>query len=238
MKSSLAGFLFAVLCLVRPAAADDILVARWTFNDGLLKSDVGDFTLRQIDQETEPTLILANGQARLAPRGLLACDQINAKDMPRLAKAVTLWARLRIDSPVKNDAFLFGLRDTEGLGNWRHMILAMLARPEPAHSTGIFGHLSSGASVGSGPSSMISIQPGRFVSIALVFDAERREVTYFVDGETFVSRQRETTPLAEFTSLAVGRLKAEGLAALTIEELRVYSVALSPEWVAEIAPVK
>ena len=238
MKFSLVGFLFATLCLAHPAAAAEVLFARWTFSDGLLKSDIGNFTLRQVDDGNEPTLTVANGHAKLGPRALLVCEQINSKDMPQLAKAVTLWARLRIDAPAENDAFLFGLRDTEELGNWRNMVLAMLSRPTPANSTGIFGRVAAGANIGSGPSSMIPIMPGRFVSIGLVFDGEKRELTYVVDGRVVAAKHRDATSLADFTSLAVGRLKTEGLVPLTIDELRIYSVALSPEWVAEIAPSK
>lgn len=230
--------LLTLSCLAGSASAADILLARWTFSDGLLKSDIGGFTLRQVDDGNEPTLTLANGHAKLAPRALLVCEEINSMDMPQLAKALTLWARIRIDAPTENDAFLFGLRDMEGIGNWRNMILAMLARPEPANSTGVFGRVSAGANIGSGPSSMVPVVPGRFVSVGMVFDGEKRELTYVVDGRSVSAKHRDATALAEFTHLAVGRLKAEGLVPLTIDELRVYSVALSPEWVAEISPSK
>lgn len=230
--------LLGLFGLAAPAPAADILLARWTFSDGLLKSDVGDFTLRQVDDGAEPTLTLGGGQAKLGPRALLVCDQINAKDTPQLAEAVTLWARIRIDAPVRSDAFLFGLRDLEGTGNWRNMILAQLARPEPANSTGIFARIGPETNVGSGRSGMIPIIPGRFVSVALVFDGLKKEVTYVVDGVGVATRHHDATSLAGFTSLAIGRLKTEGLVPFTIDELRVYTVAFSPEWAAEIEPLK
>lgn len=235
MKTLLLG-LIVLSAFFASVSAADILVARWTFGDGLLKSDIGGFTLRQADEGNEPTLTLSNGHAKLGPRALLVCDEINSKDMPQLAKALTIWARIRLDAPAENDAFLFGLRDVEGMGNWRNMVLAMLARPEPANSTGIFGRTSAGANVGSGPSSMIPIVPGRFVSVGLVFDGVRREQSYIVDGSAVSMKHRDAASLADFTHLALGRLKAEGLVPLTIDELRIYSVALSPEWVADIIP--
>lgn len=238
MKTFFLGLFLALSGFATSVSAADILLARWTFSDGLLKSDIGGFTLRQIDEGAEPTLTIANGHAKLGPRALLICDEINSKDMPQLAKAITVWARIRIDAPAENDAFLFGLRDVEGMGNWRNMVLAMLARPEPANSTGIFGRTSAGTNVGSGPSSMLPIEPGRFVSVGLVFDGATREQSYIVDGRVVSLKHRDAASLADFTHFALGRLKTEGLVPLTIDELRIYSVALSPDWVADITPSK
>lgn len=240
MKSSfIASLLFFATFTPAIAASglDQYLVARWTFNDGSLESDRGGHLLAKRDFGRASTLEFTDGAARLGPGALLLCETINSHAHPKLAEATTIWARVRIDEPAQLDCFLFGFRDTAAAGDWKNMTLAAMSRPTPTDATGFFSVLKSGAQVASG-SRVLPVEAGRFVSIALVFDGAAKRITYLVDGTPVLSGHREATSLGEFTNLAVGRLKAAAGVAMTVDELRVYSVALSPEWVADIKAVK
>ena len=240
MKIHFYAGLLVLLSMITPAAAsglDQYLVARWTFNNRSLKSDRGDFVLRKLDIGREPTLEFIDGAARLGPGTLLVCDALNSSEHPALKESVTLWARVWIDSTVQKDCFLFGLRNHVPAGDWKNMTLVAMGRPEPINATGFFSTLRSGAQVASGSRGR-SAEPGRFVSLGLVFDGMAKSVTYVVDGKPVVSGHREAVSLADFSNFAIGRLKEAYGVSMTLDEVRVYSIALPSEWVADIKPVQ
>lgn len=231
---------FAAVCLLpglNASALDRHLVARWSFDRGSLQADSGGFTLRKVNVGREVSLMPGRDAVALDSGLLLSCDEINSEVFPGLRKAATLWARLRLDGDVTADGFLFGLSNVERGGDWADMALAVLARPEPLNSTGLYSRLEGGTTVTSGSRTVV-IESGRFVTLALVFDGVNRTATYYVDGKPVGSRFREEARLDPFRSFSVGRLKVAGGVSVTVDELRVYSVALPAEWVAEIEPVK
>ncbi|MDR1284420.1 MAG: LamG domain-containing protein [Opitutaceae bacterium] len=217
---------------------DHYIVARWTFNEGTLKPDVGGLELRRVAVGREPTTTFADGAVSLGPGAALVCEEINAAVLPGLTRAVTLWARLRIDAPPAHDNFLFGFRDQEKNTDWKNMTLAVLSRPAPEHATSFFSVLADGSIFSAGKQTL-PVEPGRFVSLAVIFDGASGTVTHLVDGRP-VSRQKRgaTLSLASFSNFAVGRLKTAGAVPMTVDEVRVYSIALSPEWADELEPVK
>ncbi|MFA6959194.1 MAG: LamG-like jellyroll fold domain-containing protein [Opitutaceae bacterium] len=219
------------------AGLDQYLVARWTFNDGSLKADKGGYLLRMLEIGSGSSLTVEKGQANLGRGTLLACENINSATMPKLGRNITIWARLRIDAPAPATAFLFGLRDQVPAGDWKNMVLAVRARDLPANATNAFVRFATGSQMNS-PSLSVALEPGKFVSVALVFDGDTKAVTYVVDGQSLVGKHKDAVALGDFNNFAIGRLKEAGAVAMTIDEVRIYSVALSPEWVADITPVK
>lgn len=239
MNTRLLAGLLALLSMISPLAAsglDQHLVARWSFNDQSMKSDRGNYTLVKRDAGRQATLELVDGAARLGPGALLVCDALDSRRHPGLRTAVTLWARVWMDTPAERDAFLFGLRAKTQPGDWGDMVLVAMARPQPPGASGFFATLGAGGRLASG-SRVLPVAPGRFVSMALVFDASSKSITYVVDGKTVISGDREAVDLADFNNFAIGRLKEAGGVGITVDEVRVYSIALSPEWIADIQPL-
>lgn len=220
---------------LQASALDRHLVARWSFDRGSLRADTGDFSLETRNVGREVSLSPSSDAVTLDSGVLLSCAEINSEAFPGLRKAVTLWARLKLEGDVTVDGFLFGFSGVEGGGDWNDMALALLMRPEPANSLRLFSKLDGGETVSSGSRS-VEVESGRFVTIALVFDGANRTATCYVDGKPVVSRFREKAQLKPFNNFSIGRLKLAGGVAVTVDELRVYSVALPAEWVAEIEP--
>lgn len=223
---------------------DQHLVARWSFNNAMfaddnLKSDVGSHALRVVRHGQDAEISFGDGAVTLGRGLLLVCESISSKDTPALSSSVTLWARMRVEQAASGDCFGFGLRATTAPGDWRDMVLATLHRPEPRHAIGFFArHLDMAHELTSGSRHHL-VEPGRWVTAALVFDGVRREVSYVVDGKVINGRHHDAATLATFTNFSLGRLKASGgNASLSFDEVRVYRVALSPEWIAEIQPTK
>ncbi|MDR1282969.1 MAG: hypothetical protein LBK99_19425 [Opitutaceae bacterium] len=218
------------------AGLDQYLVARWTFDKtNPLQSDTGNLTLRQSGTGRDQTLEFANGAAILGAGTTLVCEQINSKEKPGLAKAITIWARLRLASTAAPDSFLLGLRNETAKGDWRNMILAAHSRASGV--TGFFSTLAGNTQASSGSRSL-ALEPDRFVSLALVFDGSEKSLTCLVDGQPLAAKHKDALALADFNNFAIGRLKETGGTAMTIDEVRIYSIALSPEWVADLTPGK
>lgn len=217
------------------SALDRHLVARWSFDRGSLRAETGGFHLEKRNVGSEVALDPASDSVTLGSGVLLSCGEINSEAFPGLRKAATLWARLKLEGDVRADGFLFGFSGVDGGGDWDDMALALLMRPEPVNSLRLFSKLEGGATVSSG-SRAVEIESGRFVTIALVFDGENRVATCYVDGKPVVSRFREKARIRPFGNFSIGRLKLAGGVGVTVDELRVYSVALPAEWVAEIEP--
>ncbi|AHF94752.1 hypothetical protein OPIT5_25575 [Opitutaceae bacterium TAV5] len=240
--ASVATSLLALLCVtagavVRADGLDPYLVARWTFNDGTLKADQGGYILERKDWGSSPALDLANGQARIGSGTFLTCKKINSADQPDLARTVTLWVRLRIESPLANDAFLFGLRDQVDPGEWRNIVLCALGQPTQPGHTSFYSRLSN-KEICSRSSNLPELLPGDFRTLALVFDGNARTVTWYVDGQQLEGRHRDATALDAFNNFAIGRLKASASAPpMSVDEIRIYGIALTSEWIAEIDPV-
>lgn len=232
----LSSFLI-ISSLQAQSGLDQYLVARWTFNQGSLKSDQGDFSLRKLDFGTMPTLSFEDGVAKLGPGTLLVCEAINSTDQPDLAKAVTIWLRVRFDAPIVTDSFFFGLRNQSPAGDWAHMVLSALNRAKPENNTAFFTKLGSDANLSSG-SRNLPLEPGKFHTMALVFDGNTKTVTYLVDGQKLEGKHKDASALSAFNNFSIGRLKAAGAnPPASVDEVRLYSVALTPEWIAEIEPV-
>ncbi len=236
--------LLAASTSLAASGLDQHLVARWSFNNAMfaddnLKSDVGPHALRVVRHGQDAEISFGDGAVTLGRGLLLVCESISSKDTPELSSSVTLWARMRVEQAATGDCFGFGLRSKTAPGDWSDMVLTTLHRPEPRHATGFFArHLDMPNELTSGSRHHL-IEPGRWVTVALVFDGTKREVSYVVDGKVLNGRHHDAITLATFTNFALGRLKSTGgNASLSFDEVRVYRLALTPEWIGEIQPTK
>lgn len=220
------------------------LVARWTFNEPVvhdqnLQSDVGSHKFRQIRVGNNPSdYTFDNGTMTMGPGCLLVCESLSSETSPLLANSVTIWARLRLEQRPKFDCFAFGLRATPQPGDWDDMVFVALHRAEPQNASGFSARFLDRDSQLSSGSRYQFIEPARWVTVALVFNGTERKVTYIVDGNVVSGMHHDATSLAPFSNFALGRLKeAGGNPSISFDEVRIYSVALTPEWVLEIAPI-
>jgi hypothetical protein len=230
---------FAVICSCSLAEEplDKYLVARWTFNGGSLKSDVGNYPLRQMDWGSGPSLDLTNGEARIGRGTLLIAEGINSKALPKLTGTVTVWIRLMIETPIVNDSFFYGFRDQPEPGNWKNLVFCGLGQPgQPDHSS-LFCRFASKAQFGRS-STLPELKPGAYHNIAMVFDGNANTVTYYIDNQELSGRHKEATELDAFDNFAIGRLSASAASPeMVVDEIRIYSTALNSKWIAEIDPV-
>jgi|GEM_PF-1598504 len=228
-----------LLALITPASADftNEMIARWDFENGDDQPWTDEVSGKPMerrglgaDQTVERE---ANGLLKLGKGTLLFSRAVNSAEHPELTHGITLWARVRFHEKP-DAAFLFGLMATAQPGDWKDQTLIVRSLGEGKSGLGFFGQTQSGGELTNG-SALLPIPPDTVMNIALVYDGGRRRVTLYVNGEE-ISRHdpKWTPPLRDFEAVAVGRLNQHGRAALSIRELRVYSVPLSREWINEI----
>lgn len=239
--AALAAALFcSASAILQADGLDQYLVARWTFNDGTLKADHGGYILEQVDFGSKPGLEIINGQAHLKPGTLLASAKINSKDKPELKKTVTMWMRVKFEEPLSNDAFLFGLRDQVAPGAWKNIVFTALSANgggKTQNRATFFSRLHN-QEKSSRSSSLPEISAGEFHTLALVFDGNKKTVALLVDDTKLEHSHRDATSLDDFDNFGVGRLAGPAAPPpMIIEEIRIYSIALTPEWIGEIDPV-
>ncbi|MFA6960907.1 MAG: LamG-like jellyroll fold domain-containing protein [Opitutaceae bacterium] len=230
---------FAVIftCAFADEPLDKYLVARWTFNGGSLKSDVGNYKLRQMDWGSAPSLDFDKDAARIGRGTLLICDDINSKALPKLTSTVTIWIRVLFETPIVNDSFFYGFRDEPEPGNWKNLVFCGLGQPgQPDHSS-LFCRFASKAQFGRS-STLPEMKPGLFHNVAMVFDGNANSITYYVDSQELIGKHKEAASLDAFTNFAIGRLSASAASPeMVVDEIRIYGTALNSKWIGEIDPV-
>lgn len=236
-------FLFAGVVLLTSLSTyaqglDQSLVAKWTFKDGSLKSDFGDFVFDELgngEVEAGATSVTLRGHK------YLITPEVSSDKFPDLKKSVTIWARLKFDElPAENEANVFGFQAGQKAGDWADMVLSLVYRaPSPEISDPGFAflaHTPDPKELGVGRSRMQPATAGEFMNVALVFDGVTGMASMWVNG-VFASSQPSSVPeLVDFGSFGIGQLKAPGTPiTITFDEVRVYSVALEPQWLEEIS---
>lgn len=220
------------------------MVARWTFNDAkdeskALTDDVGGLKLiRQAIGQDTAFKLNSDGTVALGGGVILLCREINTQTekFSGLRSTVTIWARVRYtQNPKISPIFTMGLLNAVKPANWDQMTFTAFYKPE---GLGIYG-------IGKGPKNTIGMSSGflpyakdGFSRIAITFSGERKEMLIWVDGQSAVRKKKELTELADFQGLAIGRLKEGAGQSMIVDELRIYSCTLSPEWLDEIEAVK
>lgn len=218
------------------------LIARWTFNDSAsetaaLTDDIGQLVLKKGASGADQTLTLnPDGTVSLGAAVYLVCEAVNSGDakFAGLKDGVTIWARFKyVDKMTEPVAFTYGLSNLNRAGDWANTVLIVLDNPQGLGNRGIcvdkkeFG-------MGSG---WLPAKEGDFSEVALVFNGKTKKGSIVVDGKEQM-RNAGGAQLADFSSLMIGRLKATNGQKIVIDELRVYSNALSAEWIGEIEKVE
>ncbi len=237
---ALAGMLNAPLL-----HADDLeqnLLAKWTFKNGSLKSEVGDFTL--IEGGRKGTVEPGDGSVTLRDHKYLIVPEICSATYPDLAKGITIWARMKFDEfPVEHEANVMSLQSVPKDGSWDSITMALLYRgTDDGNSNpglGFLAKLPNDVELGVGPSRFYPVAAGEFFNVALVFDGAAHTATMWVNGHPVTSERRDAETLKEFAAFAIGSLTAQGHpCTVTFEEVRIYSTVLGPQWLDEIKPSK
>ncbi len=217
------------------------LAARWTFNDSAdetvaLTDDIGQLVLKKGGSGADQSLTLnPDGTVSLGAAVYLVCEAVNSGDakFAGLKDGVTIWARIKyVDKMTDPVAFTYGLSNLNRSGDWANTVLIVLNNQQGMGNRGIctdkkeFG-------MGSG---WLPAKQGDFSEVALVFNGKTKKSSIVVDGKEQV--RNTGAQLADFSSLMIGRLKATNGQKIVIDELRVYSNALSAEWIGEIEKVE
>lgn len=241
-----AGFcLLAAGAMLAPAQADALdqnLIARWTFKDGSLKSDVGDF---EFQESARGTLAKPKGAVTLIGPKFLFCPKISAATQPGMRKNFTLWARLKFEELPKDGILgVMGLQAGQGAGGWKSLVCSMLYRPmaeDSTHAGLTFLARADSGEMGVGVQRFQKVSAGEFVQVALVFSARKQGGGMWVSrtGKWEESKRAGTAALVGFEALVIGKLFMPGAeTSMTFDEVRVYSTALDAEWLEEITPVE
>jgi len=222
-------------------AMDQNLIARWTFQNGSLKSDVGDFELQEGGRGA---MEVGKRSVTLRDRKFLFCPEISSTALPELRKSVTIWARVKFDElPKEGDLGVFGLMVGQGAGSWRDFTFNLLCRslPEdPAHAgLAFFARTEGGGEVGVGVRRYQPVSADEFVNVAIVFNSANRTAGMWVSSTRLwvESKVPADVGLQDFGAFLIGKLMAPGAeTAITFDEVRVYSTALDAQWLEEISP--
>lgn len=236
--------LVAVVCagLAWQARADltKNMIAQWTFNQpdsGALVDSVSKIRFEEKGAGGDQTTTYnPDGTATLGRGRLLVAAAINTEKFPQLAKSVTIWARIRVDEPTQL-AFIMGLLDADKPADWKQQTLCLNYNPQgkPSPTIGGFGWLTSGKPELTTGSESKPLLTGEFKTVAIAWDGDSKTMTFYFDGVSVQRRYpRGDATLQAFKSLAVGRLKESSTTKITVDEVRIYDVALTPDWIGEI----
>jgi len=235
--------LLIFLCLEGPSSSADLdryLVARWSPAAGSLESKPDNFFLEEMDIGGAPGKASEENGLHLKPGKLLYSLNLNSQAHPDLRKAVTIVVRFRVPEPASAKThFLFGFRSQRKPGDWSDMTLAARYEGDPGTpSMGAYSVLQDGGTLGTGPSRFIPVAEGELLTAAIAFDGDDGLLTFWLNGQSVITQakgRKKNVKLADFTNFSIGRLKAAtGMEAVFVE-MQIFSVAFTPEWMAEIA---
>lgn len=238
--------LMAVLFGVGPLAAGDMdqnLVARWTFQDGSLKSDVGQFEFQEGNGGfVEP----GKGSVTLVGPKVLSCAGLSSSLHPELQGNLTLWVRVKFEElPKDGELGVAGLQSGNEAGGWSSLIFSLLYRPmadDPVNAgLGFLARTQGTEELGVGRDLFQKVVPGEFVNVAIVFNGQNNSAAMWVSrsGIWAESKRENATLLENFDALLIGKLIAPGAdTSMTFDEVRLYANSLDPSWLAEISAVE
>ena len=234
-------FTLGLLCAVSLRADfTSGLLARWSFNDtsseeALLTDDIGGIRLKKsIFGKDDFFHVEPAGTIQLGGAIVLAANAVHS-DSPRFAKlseTCTIYCRIKY-GPLSESAFNFGLVNSLIPTDWPQLIFTELSKPQGiavrAKGTGKL-------EAGMGSGHLLPREAG-WSDVAIIFDGRAKKVGLYVDGKV-AERHSPMNRLDAFRSLMLGRLKQNGTRRIELDEVRIYDSALSPEWIAEIEPLK
>jgi hypothetical protein len=222
---------------------DQNLIARWTFKDGSLKSDVGDF---EFQEGGRGSLEAGAGKITLSDRKFLFCPGISAEALPELQNSVTLWARVKLDErPKEGELGVMGLQAGPAAGSWSDLVFSLLYRPMvdvPEHAGMAFlARPQNSQELGVGERRFQPVSEGQWFNVAIVFNGTTHSAGMWVSstGQFVDTKLREASALQDFGAFLIGKLFQPGAGTpVTFDEVRIYSTALDAQWLEEITPVE
>lgn len=225
------------------------LVASWDFSTGTsadLTSSNGLYTFTSVNF---PTITYNTGSITLGPAAELVATTINSTAMPELTQSVTVWFRGRYDAtPASNvGSFYAGLVSQNSPADWNQM--SLVAFHYGGVNEGVYGRNAT-TNVDLGTTRPIAPAAGTYFTMALVFQAgvdangfanpALSQMRFNLNGADY-SSAGAVTQLPDFTSFALGQLKASGGSGaaglgvpFTFDEVQIYNTALTA---AEIAAI-
>lgn len=217
---------------------EENLVAKWTFKDGSLTSDSGQYTLTPGGTGVfEPS----NGSVTLRGHKYLLTPDISAAKFPTLTKNVTMWARVRFDElPTETLVNAMGLLANPKAGSWDNISFSLIYQiPTAPGGFGFLAKLAEGFDLGVGPARLTPVSAGETVTVAVVFNSSTHTASVWVNGKLAPSKRPDAKTLKDFSAFGIGQLQSPGAnCVITFEEVRIYSTALDAQWLEEITPSK
>lgn len=248
MKTKLLLLLLACLLgagtlRARAGDMDQNLIARWTFKDGSLRSDVGDFEFQEGERGS---LESGEGTVTLLGRKFLFCPEISSASQPDLQKSITVWARVKFNElPKEGELGVMGLQAGQGAGSWPALIFSLLYRPmseDPSHAGMAFlARTPEAGELGVGIRRFQPVSAGEFIHVAIVFNSQTQTAAMWVSstGQWAESKKPGAGSLDNFDAFLIGKLIMPGAeTAVTFDEVRIYSTALDAQWLEEISVVE
>lgn len=245
--------LFAAIagCITLTASAgalDQNLVAKWTFQNGSLTSEVGGITL--IEGGRRGSVETGENSVTLRDHKYLVTSEISSAKLPDLQDSITIWARLKFDKfPETGEGAVLGLMARPSDGGWRDYVFSLIymGLPDKPVNTetgeqpmrpglSFIGRMSDDSQTGIGVTRFQPVNLGEFVNVAIVFNAPGRTVSLWVNGSLVFNKISASAQLKDFAAFALGPLTFEGNGFdVTFDEVRVYSTALDQQWIEEIS---
>ena len=216
------------------------LLARWSFNDSsgeeaMLTDDIGKIRLKKrIFGSDSHFQFDPAGTVQLGGAIVLAAEAVNSASprFAKLAESGTIYCRIKYGAP-SGTAFNFGLVNSPVPADWPQLIFTEFSTPD-----GIAVRAKGAGKQEAGMGSGYLLPRGKgWSDVAIIFDGRAKKVRLYVDGKV-AERPSPMNRLDSFCALLLGRLKQSGTRRIELDEVRVYDSALSPEWIAEIEPVK
>lgn len=231
-----------VILLFSPVwGADDLdqnLVAKWTFKDGSLVSDSGEYTFTAGGRGV---LEAKDGAVTLRDHKYLVTPDISSSRLSNLAGGVTLWARLRFDEmPTETEVNVMGFLTTPKPASWSNITMALMYNvPTIPGGFGFLLRSQDEAELGIGVSRLVPVSAGETVNVAVIFNGASHTGSLWIKGKLVSSTRRESKNLKDFAAFGIGQLQTTGAkCVVTFEEVRIYATALDAQWLEEITPAK
>ena len=216
------------------------LICRWTFNSKdaatALTDDVSGLKLSQTGTGKAQTLEFKDGCAVLGAGTLLFAPEINS-DNPKfksLGEQLTIWIRMKPEG--KPQGFFAGLLDAHKPADWNQLIFT-------SHITdkGQLRLFGTNKEIKRFSTAAVpeKFKNQEFNNIVIQLNTKTKTYRMIVNGAATVEHKNNNAgDLMSFKSFALGRLKEHEGMDMNIDEVRLYSSYVAPEWLEEIEPVK
>lgn len=221
--------------------AEKDLIARWTFSKGDasdLIDDVGKIKLTRDTKASSPDGVMEHrkdGTVAIGSGCRLMAPQINSQAFPNLARAVTLWVRWKVAPPGPGTAFLLGLTTGAPPRNSADQIFDLVySHGESRNGLGLYAQMTDGPF--GNATQDITPDPSVYQVCAITYSMATGEGAAVVGNEIIKRKRGGAGELLSFDALSVGRLNFTVGAALQIDEIRIYSRALSLNELQAIKP--